>query len=117
MKKTNLIITGLLVMNVLTIGGIDYMSNINQENMAKYEKLYNTHSEMVSDYNYLSDRYESVNDELGELEEQVYRALEGKNYDLTIDHDGATINYTKTGKGIIKDTSKTIIYSLSNVYK
>ena len=116
MKKTNLIITGLVVMNVLTIGGISHMNKINQENIAKYEKLYNTHSEMVSDYNYLSDRYESVNDELGELEEQVYRALEGKNYDLTIDHDGATINYSKTGKGFIRDTSKTTIYSTVKMY-
>lgn len=116
MKKTNLIITGLLVMNVVTIGGISYMNKINQENISKYNKLYNTHSEMVRDYNYLSDRYESVNEELGELEEQVYCVLEGENYDLTIDHDGATINYTKTGKGFIRDTSKSTIYSNVTMY-
>lgn len=114
--KKNLIIACLVVMNILTIGGIGYMNKINQENTAKYEKLYNTHSEKVTDYNYLSDRYESVTNELEELEDQVYRALEGKNYDLTIDHDGATINYTKTGKGFIRDTSKTTTYSNVTMY-
>lgn len=116
MKKTNLIITGLVFMNVVTIGGIGYMNKVNQENAAKYEKLYNTHSEKVSDYNYLSDRYESVTNKLEELEDQVYCVLEGENYDLTIDHDDATINYTKTGKGFIRDTSKTTIYSSVTMY-
>lgn len=116
MKKTNLIIAGLVFMNVLTICGVSHMNKINQENTEKYKKLYDTHSEMVNDYNYLSDRYDVLNDELGELEEQVFYVLEGKNYDLTIDHDGATINYTKTGKGIIRDTSKTTIYSNIKMY-
>lgn len=108
--KKNIIITILVIANIATIGGLCYMSKINQDNVAKYDELYNTYSETVNDYNYLSDSYNSLNDEHEELEEQVYHALEGENYDLTIDHDGATMCYTKKGKGLIKDTSKITIY-------
>ena len=106
--KKNIIITILVIMNLVTFGGLCVMSKTNQDNATKYDDLYDTYVELTESYDYLSDSFVELSNEHEELEEQVYYALEGDNYDLTIDHDDTTITYTKKGKGIFKNASKII---------
>lgn len=100
------VVCGAAIMMGVTVN--HYQTKIaNLEN--EVESLTDDYESLKSDNYYLSQRYDNLSSDKEELDSQVYNLMEGKNYEITIDHDGDSYTYTQKGKGLFKKTSKRIV--------
>lgn len=64
---------------------------------------------LYADLQNLSVEYDELKSDKDELESQVYNLMNGDDYTIRINHDGALYGYSQKGKGLLKKTSKWII--------
>lgn len=79
--KKNLLLVILTVVAMVSIGTI-VMSNVNRKHDAELNQI-------KTEY---EDQIESLKQD---YDDKLYNVINDGNYDITINHDGETINYTK----------------------
>lgn len=100
MKK---MITGMVIGMVImaAVGFVGYKV-IDENHNAELEAA-------KAEYTELAAEYAELEAEHSELEGQVYKVMEGENYEFSIEHDGEDHTYKQSGKGFFNSALHSII--------
>lgn len=104
MKKSIIII----VLGVICIGLSGLCYGMYKSNQDLSKELDISRVEASDKIDSKNEEIDNLEDRVDELEEQVYNIINKKNYDVTIKHDGDTINYTRTKKGLFSDETTSV---------
>ena len=112
MKKNLLaMVIGMMIMSCVGLVGFTVINKNHEAELEKVKAEYEAEvNYLEEEYEYLSSEYIELNDLKSELEEQVYRMMEGENYEFEIKYDDKRRTYKKTGKGLFRDVSHIITW-------
>lgn len=86
--KKNLLLIALTMVAMLSIGSM-VLTSINHKHEVEMKQIKTEYEDQIKDK---ESEIESLKQD---YDEKLYNVINGDDYDITIEHDGETVNYTK----------------------